>query len=381
MLRLRWVNAVALCILLFVAVSSQTAVSVGAQSPDSTSPIHLVPRTKAVRERNYRSQHRISLVVQVTDTSGSPVTGLKPEDFLVLDNQKQQKAARFREVDAKRFTADIHVVVVLDAINDGGSEIRHLKKDLNKYLSERQGPLELPISLAYVSEGGVVQTQAFTDRGVIATQFAQFARRQRSPGCQRGEKWQGARFQSYPDCVNTHFAESLNALRKIVGDRQNTRKRTIVIWPGRGWPIGEDFGTSVVHQRGNYSDVLVDLMTDLREAQVTLDAISWDGFETPRDFLAPIMTATVGAPRTPDDAAELAMALPALAQQSGGQVFPKVKDFGNAMDACLSDARDFYVVSFDSVPAATADEPHTIEVKVDRPGVHVRTVATYYAQP
>ena len=37
------------------------------------------------------------------------------------------------------------------------------------------------------------------------------------------------------------------------------------------------------------------------------------------------------------------------------------------------DGSDFYVLSFDSTPAAAPDELHSIEVKVDRPGVNVRT--------
>ena len=329
----------ALSIPLFVAASCQDAVSVGAQSPDSTSPIQLVPRTKAEREQNYQSEHRISLIVQVTDSSGNPVSGLKPGDFLVLDNQKRQKVARFREVNGKTFTADVHVVVVLDAVNGGGSEIGRLKKDLDRYLSQGHGPLRFPISLVYVSDAGVVETPASTDRSLIAAQLAQLARRQRDPECEPGEGWQGKRLQSYPACVYMHFIESLNALRKLVGaqQQQHTRARTILIWPGRGWLIGEDFGSSVGYQGGNYRDVLVELITNLREAQVTLDAVSWDNFETPRNLLAPIMTVTVSAPRTPDEVAEVAMALPALARQSGGQVLPKVKNFENAMDACLSE--------------------------------------------
>ena len=90
-MRLHWFNGVVLSIALFVAASCQDAVSVRAQSPDSTSPIQLVPRTKEERAQKYQSEHRISLIVQVTDSSGSPVRGLKPEDFLVLDNQKPKK--------------------------------------------------------------------------------------------------------------------------------------------------------------------------------------------------------------------------------------------------------------------------------------------------
>ncbi|MGA7245464.1 MAG: hypothetical protein WBX19_19935, partial [Terracidiphilus sp.] len=121
--------------------------------------------------------------------------------------------------------------------------------------------------------------------------------------------------------------------------------------------------------------------TNLREAQVTLDAVSWGDFETPRNVLKPVMSVTVSVPITPDEVAEEAMALPALARQDGGLVFSKVKNLANAMAACLEEASDFYVVSFDSTPAAAADEFHSIDVKVDRPGVNVRTDSSYYAQP
>ena len=38
------------------------------------------------------------LHVVVTDASGQPVTGLKPEDFTILDHAQSQKIARFEEV-------------------------------------------------------------------------------------------------------------------------------------------------------------------------------------------------------------------------------------------------------------------------------------------
>jgi hypothetical protein len=75
------------------------------------------------------------------------------------------------------------------------------------------------------------------------------------------------------------------------------------------------------------------------------------------------------------------MALPALARQNGGQAVAKVKNFADAMDAFLGDARDFYELGFDSTPAAAADELRSIDVKVDRPGTTVRAPSSYYAQP
>jgi hypothetical protein len=75
------------------------------------------------------------------------------------------------------------------------------------------------------------------------------------------------------------------------------------------------------------------------------------------------------------------MALPALARQNGGQAVAKVKNFADAMNAILADAGDFYELSFDSTPAAAADELRSIDVKVDRPGTTVRAPSSYYAQP
>jgi hypothetical protein len=92
------------------------------------------------------------------------------------------------------------------------------------------------------------------------------------------------------------------------------------------------------------------------------------------------VSVTASTPSTPDEIAETTMALPALTRQNGGQAVARVKNFAEAMDAFVADAADFYVLSFDSTPAAAADEFHSIDVKV-RPSVAVRTASSYYAQP
>jgi len=99
------------CVLLIAAFSNQNALNVWAQSPNTTSPIQLIPRTKAQREQKYEAEHRISLIVQVTDSVGKPVSGLMAEDFSVFDNQKPQKIGAFREVDGKTFTASVRLVL------------------------------------------------------------------------------------------------------------------------------------------------------------------------------------------------------------------------------------------------------------------------------
>lgn len=75
------------------------------------------------------------------------------------------------------------------------------------------------------------------------------------------------------------------------------------------------------------------------------------------------------------------LALPILAYQSGGQVLKKSKDLAADIDKCIADVESYYVLSFDSAPASNTDEYRSLQVKVDKPGLTVRTNTAYYAQP
>ncbi|HMG87261.1 MAG TPA: VWA domain-containing protein [Terracidiphilus sp.] len=390
----RQVSVGVLGVSLFLVAVIQQAGSICAQSPDSTSP-KLIPRTKAEREHKYQAHHLIALVAQVTDSSGKPVTGLKADDFSLLDNRTPTRTTSFHEFEGPASTANVHVMLVLDAINDGGSSIGHVKKDLDKFLAQHHEALPFPITLVFASGSGESESQPSTDRSAVANELAEFARRPREAECDQTHFIEGSRMsgqamgsqspgnsaEERADCMISHFTESVSALRSLIAEQNNVRGRTILIWTGRGWPLLADFGIQAEAQRGNYRDVLVELTTNLREAQVTLDAVSWGDFETPRNSSKPLMSVTASAPSTPDAIAEVTMALPALARQNGGQAVARVKNFADAMDAILADAGDFYELSFDSIPAAAADEFHSIDVKVDRPGVNVRAESSYYAQP
>ena len=79
------------------------------------------------------------------------------------------------------------------------------------------------------------------------------------------------------------------------------------------------------------------------------------------------------------------MALSVLAVQSGGSVLNGSNDMAGAMANEIArsagDAQAFYVLTFQAPHADHADEYHTLQVKVDQPGVTSRTRTGYYAQP
>jgi VWFA-related protein len=379
-MRSGWTEVCIFCLALLNTATSDDVSRAFAQSSRSSAPIRLIPRTKEQRDQNYRAEHSILLTAQVTDSVGKPLTGLTSDDFELLDNQKPQKISEFRELDASTLAANARVVVVLDGINDGGSAIGPLKKDLDKFLSQGSKPLPLPLSLAFISDvpklvvqdsvpgisadGEVIETQPTTDRAKIHSSLAQLARHSHQIDCFWAES--GAS-RSY--CFAEHFTGSLNALMKILQNRQNTRGPTFLIWAGRGWPL-------VAERRGYYRARLVELNTDLRLAHVVLDATSSYGFEIPKRYPTPLP-----GTGTPDQDAERDMTLKALAIASGGVAQGKVRNFSDAIWKMVEEPSGLYSLSFDSTPSATADEYHSIELKVDRPNATVRTASSYYGQP
>jgi VWFA-related protein len=349
------------------------------QTPASPSPIQLIPRS--AEERN-EAAHRISLIVQVTDDSGKPTAGLKPTDFTVLDQTKPQTLVRFREVDGRTFSADVHVIIVLDAINDSSS-LGHARKVLIQWLSQNKGLLPYPMSLAIATDSGVSRTQESTDPAGIAAELAKITRNLRGGvDCEASEPTisPGMRhmiddsFSSRVKCMEDQLHRSVDALRALIGNQQQVRGRTILVWTGPGW------SWPVEHQ-ANFHDVLEDITTSLREAQVTLDALSWSKFGHALEIRQPIMSVTASAPSTPDQVAAQEMSLPRLAEQSGGQATAKIRDFSRELTSLISGADRFYVLAFDSSPAAAPDEYRTLNVTVEQPQLVVHAAKGYYAQP
>ena len=75
------------------------------------------------------------------------------------------------------------------------------------------------------------------------------------------------------------------------------------------------------------------------------------------------------------------LGLQVLAVQSGGQVLNRSNDIGDSLASCLTDAKDYYTLSFDSPAAGHADEYHSLQVKIDKPRLTARTRTGYYAEP
>ena len=84
---------------------------------------------------------------------------------------------------------------------------------------------------------------------------------------------------------------------------------------------------------------------------------------------------------SPDNAAPSSLALQVLAQQTGGHVDGGSSNIPASLRKFLDDANWYYALSFIPPPAQNGVELRSIEVKVNRLGVTVRTATAYYLQP
>ena len=78
------------------------------------------------------------------------------------------------------------------------------------------------------------------------------------------------------NCLNDRFTLSVTALNDLATAQKNVPGRAIAIWIGPGWPLlaGPEFHPDTPATKANFFDHTAQLSRTLREAQVTVDAVS-----------------------------------------------------------------------------------------------------------
>jgi VWFA-related protein len=375
----------------------------GDAEPARDSPIQLIPRTKEQREERYFAQHRLMLNVQVSDSSGKPVPGLKPEDFSVLDEGQSKKIANFRAIDDGAL-ARAHVLIVIDSLNNSSRGLAYERREIERFLHSSGSTLPYPTSLISLSKSGDGRDREATrDVNELLRELGEMAKNLHPVDCLEDRRNAAMDAKSFVinsadqgiahqreqaaeemgACLNERFTHSLAALTGLARAQADVPGRVILIWIGQGWPTlsGPHFTPDTPHLRQNHFDLLVQLSTALREAQITLDSLSWPEFGTDRKLDKLDLVALQRGTPTAAEATTSSLALPVIAYQTGGQVFDREKGLAADLARCFADADSYYVLSIDSSPSANTDEYHHLTVTTTRPGLTVRAVTGYYAQP
>jgi VWFA-related protein len=329
----------------------------------------LMRRTREERERESRGAGRIILNVVVTDPSGKPVSGLQETDFTLLDNHQPQQIVSFKGVEGRTANPPVHVIFVLDILNNSFQDAAYQLRAVEKYLDQDKGQLSFPVSIAVLTEAGIDLGQPSRDGNTLVGQL----KKVHMPLATIGS----------PEGYNARrFHRSVQSLTKLVVDQEDVPGRVILIWMGPGWPLLSDGpypGTP--KDKRNFFGEILNLSTGFLDAQMSVDTISslnmMRDSGRPRGYYRPFLQGVQRA----DQADPGNLALPVLAYQSGGQVFEDDKDLVGGIARCIADLDSYYVLSFDSLRASQDDEYRALQVTVDKPGLSARTNASYYAHP
>ncbi len=322
--------------------------------------------------RQAQNPNRVQINIQVTDKSGQPVSDLQQADFSILDNKQPQLITSFRAIMRNSPRSPLETVFVLDEINTIYRTVALERDELKKFLQRDAGRLAHPTSLAFATDKGITMGEQVTQDGnILAQEMAQRANGLRSIGRTTGVYRAVERLDL-----------SLHAIQSIAAFESQRPGRKLVIWISPGWAYlsGPSRQLSSKDEASIFHSI-VTLSSVLRQTDITLYAVDPIGVGDAATFRTSYYESFL-KPVTKQNQALLGdLALQVLSIQSGGLVLNSSNDLAGEFAQCVADAGTYYEVGFNAPPASTPDEFHQLQIKVDRPGLKVRSRNGYYAQP
>lgn len=325
------------------------------------------------------ADRRLVLDVVVTDKNGNVVKGLTEKDFTVLDNGRPQTVLSFQASASGGATANgqsaeppVQILLLVDEVNTNFGKVAYERDELKRFLLQNEGVLAHPMSMAFFSDTGTeIQQMNSRDGNALLAAFDQHETALRS--IRRGQGFYGAL---------DRFQLSLSTLNSLLAKEAQSPGRKMVVWISPGWPIlsGPNIQLTSKNEANLFASV-VSLSTAMRETRLTLYAVNPLGAEDAgaiqafyyKEFLKPITAAR--------NVQFGNLALQVLATQSGGLVLNASNDIKGLIDRSVADADAFYTLTLEAAVAERPNEYHSIEVKVARPGLSIRTRSGYYVQP
>jgi VWFA-related protein len=320
------------------------------------------------------AEGRIQLDVVVTDAAGTPVTGLDPWDFSLLDNDKPRKILTFRAFNNTTVKPDppAEVILLIDMANLPFTQVAFVRQQVEDFLHEDGGHLKQPVLLIVLTSGGIrVMPRPSVDGDALAGVVQKLSGNISTINPAMGGEGLLERFQL-----------SVRQLATIADNEARRPGRKLLVWIGPGWPmLNRPSDTySERSQRRTFANI-VELSTRLREARMVLYSVQPEDPSNGggrydllyQEFMKPVSSPKQAQPGN--------MGLKVLATQTGGAILGPNNDLAGQMNRCVSDANVFYRISFDPAHAEHADEYHALKLLVDKPGLAVRTNLGYYNEP
>ena len=331
--------------------------------------------------------------IQVSDASGRAVSDLSEDDFKVFDNHQAREIVSFHAIDGQAMYDASQIVILLDAVNSSEPALESEKNAIFHYLAESRKPFTHPTSFALWFNGHLSMTQPTTDRNEVGRAFVKMTKGVHSNDCTDSHNLgdpnpaphkvsvNGAGKVDASACRDVHFKDTIAVLDGIAQQQSIGGGRTLLIWVGDGWPelTNDEMQVLASKQQSAQTPNPAAVLHNLRRAQVTVYSIVPS--TGPSRHLGSAEE-KVSTAKVSDSALNARASLHRLAEKTGGRSMAGSDNVLADLKGCIHDADWYYTVSFNAPPAQDgAGELHLIEVHVDRPGVQVRTIDSYYSKP
>ena len=353
---------------------------------------------------------------QVTDRAGKPVKGLKPEQFIVLEDDKAQKISSFDYYDIERIeTAAVEdarpVVVMLGAVASP-EKVREAVRDrrlivlffdlsslepdqllrattaAQKYLREQMTPADLVAIVAFGNRLGVLAN--FTsDRPTLERAVARLIPGKDSQLAGQADAAAPAGQEAVTEDTGAAFTPDETEFNIFNTDRKLAAVEAVANLlrdiPGK---------KSVIHFTGGITQTGDENRSQLRSATDAANRANVSYYTVDSTGLqasAPGGNAQTGAAagtamfsgaavfRQAQSRQDSRETLTTLAADTGGRTFTDTGDFKEVFQQVQADASGYYLLSYYSTNSARDGRFRHVRVRVDAPGTRVRFREGYYA--
>jgi VWFA-related protein len=326
-------------------------------------PIAKLPSAPAAPPES--ADHTIRIPVHVETNKGAPVPGLKQSDFTVLDNNHPVQITSFAELNAAK--QQVEAILVLDVVNATFESVTDEKDGVANFLRNTGPKLPLPMAVAVLTSEGIRVNKGFTQDTAAMIKLVDAAE------TSLGDTKRGAGYWE----ATERFETSVNGLGQLAQYATTLPGRKLILWMSPGWPLlpgpEVDFGGKL-HQK-LFEDV-VSFSALMRRGNITLDSLDPLGSSESLSRQQAYGNYTRDI-KKPNDSEPGNLGLQVIALHSGGLVLNS-NDVAAEISRAISDAQDWYELEFKPSPDHKPGEFHRLEVRVNRPGVQVRTTHDYY---
>lgn len=349
--------------------------------PADTLPAQQVP-TLSVTARE------VLLDVSVLDAAGRPVTGLKPSDFTIIDEEAPQTIRRLEEHlpmsadDAARLKApalppntfsnytpmantNASIVILLDALDTPPLAQQSLRLQLIAYLKNMQPGAQIAI---FQLAEDIRLIQGFTSDQQALLAAAEGKRDMPSlfrPIAGNREEYRGSRHQMVRDTMQMmgRYLAGFPGRKSLIwftGDLPvyTGQNPLSLIGSGHAYPFKDTFH---LDESPDDPGSLADEQTLSRVAVYPVDARGLEDGAVLERMSKDIYN------------------LETVAEATGGKAFYNTNGFKDAIAEVVSTSSNYYTISYAPANQKWDGQFRKIKVTVDRPGVHVQHREGYYA--